>query len=380
MDHYIADLAVLFLGAFVLAYLLEPLVIRSCRALGIVDVPGWRRVHVAPTPRAGGIVFLPCMALGLYVVHRWYPHLWDEGFLGLGCALLLITAIGLIDDVNEMRASIKLLAQFGAGVILYSSGYRLNDVSIPFTHTVIDLSGPDFLITVIGVAAIINAVNMLDGLDGLAAGSVFIMCGFLFINKVTRGDIASCAVLVLVGGATIGFLRYNFHPARVFMGDTGSMFLGLALAAEVFDAASQGVAVTTILLPLVILGIPIFDMCQTVFTRYRGSQSIFAADKNHLHHRLLTLGLSHREAVFFIYGLNIYMGIMALLYPRVEVAYRALYLIALALFLLLASFLVAMGHRRNGNGVGNNGADLAGAAETSAEGSGEGAAGSDGAA
>jgi len=297
----------------------------------------------------GGVVFYPCLAAGLGIVYWLWPAYWHTKYLGLLAAVGVIGAAGIVDDTRGMRAPMKLFCQLGAGTILFLSGYRLGMVSIPFTNAIRELHTTDYFFTVLAVAAIINAVNMLDGLDGLAAGSVFIMCAFLFINKAGQGAVEAGAVLALVMGATLGFLPYNFHPAKVFMGDTGSMFLGLLLAAETLDSASQGTAVTTILLPLVILGIPIFDMLRTMLTRFRFSRNVFAADKSHLHHRLLSLGLSHREAVFFIYGLNVYMGIMALLYRHVSPNYRGLYLIALGLFLFLASYLVGVGHRRNGN-------------------------------
>lgn len=333
------------------ALVLEPLVIRWAARLGVVDMPDSRRVHEKRVPRAGGMIFFPCLVLGCVAVLLWWPVFWRDRYLGLLTALWLITIVGIWDDVRGMRASLKLLFQAAAGAVLFFSGYRLEHVSVPFTNAIVQLGFFDLIVTVVGVAAIINAVNMLDGLDGLAAGSVFIMCGFLLINKAAQGAVAAGAILALMMGATLGFLRYNFHPAKVFMGDTGSMGLGLVLAAETLDAVSQGAALATILLPLVILGIPLLDMVRTMVTRFRIARNIFEADKNHLHHRLLSLGLSHREAVLFIYGLNVYMGIMAVLYRHVAPAFRGLYLLALATFLILASYLIGVGHRKNTHGA-----------------------------
>lgn len=338
---------VLFVVAVAVCLALEPWAIRWAAAVGAFDAPSRRRVNKTRVPRGGGLVFLPCVALPLGIVRLFWPALWRPQYTGLIVALVLITCVGLWDDVKGLRARFKLSFQILCGILLFFSGYRLEDVSIPFTKMVVHLSTTDFLITVIGVAAIINAVNMLDGLDGLAAGSVFIMCLFLLINKAAEAGADSLVVLVSVMGAALGFLCFNFHPARVFMGDSGSMFLGLALAAETFDSASQGAAVTTIMLPLVILAVPVLDMARTIVTRMRASRNIFEADKNHLHHRLLSLGLSHREAVVFIYGLNCYMGIMALLYKHVESSFRGLFLLALGLFLVLASYLITAGRRVN---------------------------------
>lgn len=344
----------LFGGSFLFVLLVEPMAIALAERFGFIDAPGWRRVHTNQVPRAGGIVFFPCLALGLAAAAGLFPVLWHSRYIGLLGALLLISLCGLWDDRNGIRPRYKFIAQLATGLVLFFSGYRVGDFSIPFTGGApYELPVLDFITTVLGVAAVINAVNMLDGLDGLAAGSVFIMCIFLFLNKLTVGAADATGALVITAGAALGFLRYNFHPARIFMGDTGSMFLGALLAAEVLDSASQGAAITTIMLPLVILGIPILDMGRTILTRFRVSGNIFAADKSHLHHRLLGLGLSHRETVLFIYGLNVYMGIMAIIYKQVEPAtYRGLFLLALGIFLFLASVLIAAGSKNNGSGNG----------------------------
>jgi UDP-GlcNAc:undecaprenyl-phosphate GlcNAc-1-phosphate transferase len=350
-------LTALFAGAVSISFMSVPVAIRWALVYGVVQTPDWRRVHKGRIPCAGGLVFLPCLALGLAAVYLFWPNLWHDRYLGLLGAGAFITFWGLWDDVRGLKPVHKLGLQLIAGIVLYLSGFRLGAVSIPFTAGMPhELPVLDFVFTVVAVAAIINAVNMLDGLDGLAAGSVVIMAGFLFFNKVTQGQADATAPLVIVGGATLAFLRYNMHPARIFMGDTGSMFLGLFLAAEVFDSASQGVAVTTVMLPLVILGIPLLDMLRTVATRLWISHNVFAADKSHLHHRLLSVGLTHREAVLFIYGMNVYMGVMAVIYRHVSPPpYRGLFLFALVLFLLLASFLIGAGHKKNGTAPGKTG-------------------------
>jgi len=216
---------------------------------------------------------------------------------------------------------------------------------LPFTSRVVELGFLDFVLTVVGIAAIVNCVNMIDGLDGLAAGSAFIMCAFLFLNRLFQGEAEAAVILVITMGLTLAFLWYNFHPAKIFMGDTGSMFLGLVLAAEILDSASQGAALTAVMVPLVILAIPIFDMARIMVTRARAANHIFKADKNHLHHRLLDLGLSHREVVVLVYLLNVYMGMMALTYPHVSSAYRGLFLFSMGFFLFLAFYIVGIAGR-----------------------------------
>jgi len=347
---YILRYATVFATAFGVSFFLEPIIVRWAHAFGVVDKPDWRKTHEGPVPCVGGLVFFPALLAGLVVALALWPVLWRDRYFGLAAAALIITVAGIWDDIYGMRPVIKLLCQLLAGAILFGVGYRLGNVSIPFVGTPIELGVLDFFITVVGIAAIINAINMLDGLDGLAAGSVCIMCGFLFVNKLANDGLSSGLLLVITMGAALAFLRYNFHPAKVFMGDTGSMVLGLVLAAELLDSASQGAAATTILLPLVILAIPIFDMLRTVVTRAKAARHVFAADKSHLHHQLLRLGLSHRAVVLFIYLMNVYMGMMAIIYQHVDGGlYRGLYLASMGLFLFMAFYLVGMGHRHNGD-------------------------------
>jgi len=344
-DNYIMRFAALFGCAFGVTFLLEPLVIRWARRFAIIDSTNWRKVHTNAMVRAGGFVFFPSLIVALIVVLWIWPALWRERYLWLVTAALVVTLTGIWDDIFGMRAPPKLALQFLAATILYAGGYQLHSVSVPFTNVILNLGVMDLFVTIIAVAAIINAINMIDGLDGLAAGCAFIMCGFMLFNKLAQGAADSAIVLVITMGMALAFLVYNFHPAKIFMGDTGSMFLGLILASELLDSASQGAAVTTLLLPLAILGIPVFDMLRTVVTRARAGRSLFSGDKNHLHYRLLHLGLSHRKVVLFIYAMNVYMGIMAIVYKHVEVAYRGLFLTSMGLFLFIAFYLVI--HRNN---------------------------------
>lgn len=351
LHDYIVRYAIVFGVAAGVTYALEPLIMLWGRHFGIVDKPEWRRPHEGIVVRAGGLAFFPafmvCLALALW---RW-PVFWQDRYLGFAAAAFVITLTGLWDDIYGMRPIIKLLCQFVAAGILFSSGYRFGLVSVPFINVVIDLGPADFVLTVLAIAAVINAINMIDGLDGLAAGSCFIMAGFFLLHKIINdpeGGASSGLLLVTTLGGTLAFLRYNFHPAKVFMGDTGAMLLGLVLAAELLDSASQGAATATILLPLVVLGIPVFDMLRTMVTRAKAARHLFAADKSHLHHHLMSLGLSHRQVAFFIYLMNVYVGLMALIYKHVDTGvYRGLYLVTMGIFIFMAVYLIGMGHRQS---------------------------------
>ncbi len=340
VQEYALRYAALFGVAFAVCLLLEPLVILGARACGVTDTPNWRKVHTRPMARMGGLAFLPAL-LAAFILALWYwPVLWQEKYYGVALAALILVCTGLWDDACGMRPIVKLFFQFAAGACLWVFQYRFDVVSLPFTETVLDIGRFDFIVIVVGTALVINAINMIDGLDGLAAGSTFIMCLFLFISKMTQGGWDGGLVLAAGMGLTLAFLCFNLHPARVFMGDTGSMVLGLLLASELFDASSRGVAVTTLLIPLSTLAVPLVDLFRTVFSRARRARHLFAADKSHLHHHLLELGLTQRGVVVFIYAMNVYVGVMAMLYYHVEPAYRAALLISTGLFLFLTFYLI----------------------------------------
>jgi UDP-GlcNAc:undecaprenyl-phosphate GlcNAc-1-phosphate transferase len=345
-EHILPFLTV-FAAAFGVVTVLEPLVIRFALKRGLVDPPDWRKVHTGTVPRMGGIAFLPALLVCAALMHFIWPEYCLPRYWGLLGGLFFISMAGLWDDLRDMRALIKLACQLLAGAILFGAGYRFQAIMNPFNFQIIELGYVDFFITIFAVAAIINAINMLDGLDGLASGCTLIMAAFLLVNKATQGSILEAGMCAGIMGITAAFLIFNFHPARIFMGDTGSMFLGLFLASEMLDAASHATALTTILMPLVILGIPIFDMLRIMATRARNTGKVFSADKSHIHHRLLSLGLSHREVVLFIYGLNVYMGIMALIYRHVAINYRILYLFNMVLFLFMAFYLIGRDHRKD---------------------------------
>jgi len=346
-QEHIVPFGTTFGVSFVVVAVVEPLIIHFALRRGLVDPPDWRKVHTGTIPRLGGIAFLPALLISASLIHFFWPEYCKPQYYGLVGALSIISLVGLWDDLRDIRAPVKLAFQFLGGAVLFWAGYRFQAIMHPWSYKVVQLGYIDFFMTLLAVAAIINAINMLDGLDGLASGCTFIMSAFLLVNKYAQGDMPGAVMCAAVMGITGAFLFFNFHPARVFMGDAGSMFLGLFLASEMLDAASRATALTTILLPLVILGIPIFDMVRLMITRARTSGKVFSADKNHIHHRLLTLGLSHRAVVFFMYGLNVYMGILALLYKHVDRNYRVLYLFNIALFLFLSFYLICRDHRND---------------------------------
>lgn len=294
-----------FLAAAAIAALATPPVIALAKRAGALDHPRSRRVHVAPMPTWGGLAmltaFVPSAAGALWLSGRGgamaeVPPLQVAGVL-LGGAL--IAFVGAIDDRFDLRAPPKLLAQIACAALL-----------LPFGVTISGLAGHALpawlggLLTIIWVVAIVNAINFIDGLDGLAAGVVGIASLALAAVALARGQVVPAAMSAALAGSTLGFLPYNFNPARVFMGDLGSHFLGYTAAAIAVLGTFKIAASVALLAPVVAFAVPIFDTLWAMIRRYRMGQSIARADRNHLHHRLLERGLSQRQAVLIIYAIT----------------------------------------------------------------------------
>jgi UDP-GlcNAc:undecaprenyl-phosphate/decaprenyl-phosphate GlcNAc-1-phosphate transferase len=316
----------LFVGliAGVVTFISTPLVRRFAQRIGAIDRPNDRKVHANPTPTLGGLAIF----LGLVVaggVASFMPEF--EGFfmqssqpLGIAAAALVILLLGVIDDFRPLSAAPKLAGQVFAGGLLFLSGVKMQFVLLP--SSVYSLSDDvSVLVTVIWIIAMVNAVNLIDGLDGLAAGIVAIAAASFFVytyNLVEIGNLgldssSAPMIAIIIVGAALGFLRHNFHPARIFMGDSGSMLLGLVLGATTIvgigkaptnyttDPANVLLAYSALWIPAMVVAIPILDAFLAIVRRVRGRRNVFHADKEHLHHRLMDLGHGHKQAVVVMY-------------------------------------------------------------------------------
>jgi UDP-GlcNAc:undecaprenyl-phosphate/decaprenyl-phosphate GlcNAc-1-phosphate transferase len=300
----------LFLGfviAFVATATLTPLVRRWAVQHGIVDAPGGRRVHARVTPRLGGIAIYAGFFLPLFLIVLAYPivaQLLNERMgrvsgLVLGSSLVLI--VGAIDDWRGIGPWRKLLAQTVAATIAFWFGFRIDGISLPWVG-VVDLGLLAYPVTVGWFLGVTNSINLIDGLDGLAAGVALCACVSNIVVALLYELYAVAALSACLAGSLLGFLRHNFSPATVFMGDSGSMFVGFVLAAtSLIGISVKGSTAIGLLAPMVALGIPIFDTMLAVIRRALRRQSIFSADRAHIHHRLLDMGLTHRRAVLLLY-------------------------------------------------------------------------------
>lgn len=306
-----------FFLAFLVTYASTPFVKKLALRFHAVDFPGSRKVHEVPVPRWGGLALFLGITAGILSISRLslrVPILWNHseiiGIAGAcGCMLLL----GMADDVWQISAKGKLLVQILAGLWSIAHGIRISFVTNPFTHQLFYLS-PFFsdLLTLAWLIGITNALNLLDGLDGLVPGISTISSIALFLVAYKKGYLVSSLVLAGMCGSTLAFLRYNFYPAQIFLGDTGSLFLGM-LWANISILGALKTSTVAFFVPLLILGIPIADTLFAIFRRFGKRKPIFNPDKEHFHHRLLALGYTQRQAVFALYAISGLLGTLALL-------------------------------------------------------------------
>ena len=329
----------LALAACVLTLALTPAVMTLARRAGALDHPGPRRIHRVPVPTLGGIAFVVTV-LGLAWLARVLPGparmLEVRPLLGLTLAAVPLLMLGVVDDLRGAGPWTKLAVQACSAMVLVHFGYGVPLLTNPFGAP-LDLgllSGP---LAVVWVLVVVNAINLIDGLDGLAAGVVLIAAATLWWVGHAHLDLYVMFITSLRIGSTLGFLPWNFPPARVFMGDTGSHFLGLTLAAVALLENRKETAAVTLLFPLVALGVPIADSLMAFARRLGSGRHVFHADREHIHHRLLGLGLSPRGALLVLWGLCAVFGVTAVVLaaqPR-SLALLVVLVLALVLFVVL---------------------------------------------
>ena len=317
---------ILALAAMAVVLAGTPLVMALARRVGALDRPGPRRVHREPVPTLGGLAMMVAV-LGVAWVARLFSGpaqiLELRPLVGLTWACVPILALGLIDDLRGSSPWTKLFMQSLTAVVLFHYGFNVPVLSNPFGPPI--ATGHLNLVLTIGwTLVVLNAINLIDGLDGLATGVVLIASGTLWWVGRMHGNFYVMFLTSPLIGATLGFLRYNFPPARIFMGDTGSQFLGLMLAAVSLLENRKGTATLTLLFPLAALAVPIADGVIAFARRMFHGQPVWKADSEHVHHRLIRLGLSQRDAVFVLWFVAAYSGVMAVVLANLSPAYALL--------------------------------------------------------
>ncbi len=299
----------------ILSAAITPFVVKLAYILGAVDKPNARRVNIKPMPTMGGLAIFIAFNFSTFVLLReQFP---THELFSVFLAECIIILTGIIDDIRELSPKAKLAGIFAAALVIYFlAGIRMNEVTLPLIGS-FELGWWSLPITIIWIIAITNAVNLIDGLDGLATGvsiiALFTMgvMAYFFLNMT---NVYVAIWIFAMVAALVGFLPHNFHPASIFLGDTGSLFIGFMMA--VFSLKGlKNVTFITLLMPVVIMGVPITDTVYAILRRLLNKKPIMQADKHHLHHRLMQLGLSHRQTVLVIYGLSLVFAFISMLYP-----------------------------------------------------------------
>ncbi|HYM90541.1 MAG TPA: MraY family glycosyltransferase [bacterium] len=342
----------------VVAYALTPLVEWAAIRVGALAQPGGRHIHRVPVPRLGGIgvylAFLVAVLAGLplersvritleahhVVLTVPFTPQFDRPVIGVLCGATLITILGIIDDIWGVSPMEKLFGQLVAAIVPLSFGVGMDVLTNPLGGML--FLGPFGLaLTVAWIVALCNVMNLIDGIDGLATGIAAIAGGTVLIASYQRGDAGTAMLAAAFVGSTLGFLPYNFNPARIFLGDSGSMLLGYLLGSLSVLGTYKSYTALSLLVPLAALGVPVFDTALAIARRWRTGRPIFQADTEHLHHRLLQRGLSQRQTAVVLYLVTGVLGAGALLASGVH---------RFALVAVLGALLAALafGARRTG--------------------------------
>jgi UDP-GlcNAc:undecaprenyl-phosphate GlcNAc-1-phosphate transferase len=305
-----------FAVALVAAGVLTPVIRDAAHDAGLLDEPDGRKVHETPIPRLGGVAIAAAFYLGIaaaLVVARaaGSPLSLETGHLpAILVGAALIAAIGVLDDLQGMRARVKLSGQVVVALVAFGLGLSIDRLDGPWGS--VSLGAWALPLTVAWLVAVINAVNLIDGLDGLASGvALTALAAFFLIASAGGATPPTLIVLAAGAGGAIGFLRYNLHPASIIMGDTGSMFLGYLLAAGAISLTQTGPIGVAPWVPLVALGVPLGDMLWTVVRRLVAGEPVFVADRRHIHHRLLELGLGQRTVALLLWLVSAALGAAA---------------------------------------------------------------------
>lgn len=306
----ILSLILCFSVAFVISLALTPPVKHLAYKIGAIDVPkDARRVHKKPIPRLGGLAIYYGFLISVLV----FADI-DTQMRGIILGSLLIVGVGIIDDVKQLRAGIKFVVQIVAASIVAFSNVKIIAVSVPefiAQGGILPLKMFSIPITILWIVGVTNAVNLIDGLDGLAVGVSSIATFSLFFIAILAGEPTVAIITAALAGSCLGFLPYNFNPAKIFMGDTGSTFLGYMLSIICIQGLFKGYAIISFIVPFLILGLPIFDTAAAILRRIKNKKPIMSPDRGHLHHRLIDMGFSQKQTVAILYIIATILGVSA---------------------------------------------------------------------
>jgi len=348
-----------FLASTTISLLITPIIRLVAKKLSILDLPSESKIHKKPMPLLGGIsifiAFNLTIFLGILFNFEYLEKFYTSKLISIFIAQLIILGIGIYDDIKKTKPWIKFLFQIFAGSLLIVFGFGINLITNPFTGNSVHLGFLSIPITILWVVGITNALNLVDGLDGLATGIAFIACIAIFGVSYIYQNIGIAIISLILAGSIFGFLRYNFPPAKIFLGDSGSLLLGFLLAFLSIKGFSKGPTLIVMLAPILVLGLPIMDTLLSMVRRFlkplrlvdcpsenskfrvlflRGI-SMFEADKDHIHHRLLKLGFSQKKVVIILYGVCVILCALAF----VIIAWKNLNITLFLVAIIIASFI-----------------------------------------
>jgi len=294
---------------FILSLILTPIVKKLAFKIGAVDQPNKRKVHNKIMPRLGGLAIFLSFFIGVLIFN---PNGDFEVPIAIGA--LLIVAVGILDDKYQLSAQYKFIVQLIAALIVVLSGLQINYVNLPLGH-VIDFGSLSIPITILWIVGITNAINLIDGLDGLAGGVSSIALVTIGGLAISLNDPFVALISFLLVGSTLGFLVFNFYPAKIFMGDTGALFLGYMISVLSL-LGFKNATLFSLIVPIAILGVPILDTLLAIVRRIIHKKPLHSPDKMHLHHCLLNLGFGHRQTVILIYCISAFFSIAGIIFNQ----------------------------------------------------------------
>ena len=339
----IVKLMVCFSVAFGVSILSTPLVKVIAQKIGAIDVPDARRVHTHPIPRMGGLAIF----YGFIIAILCFARI-DAQYRGILIGSLIIVALGIADDVKQLSAKIKFAVQILVACIVVYHGIVIEFLSVPsFINPdgYIELGYFAIPFTILWIVGVTNAVNLIDGLDGLAVGVSSIATFSLFFIAILAGEMQVALLTAALAGGCLGFLPYNFNPAKIFMGDTGSTFLGYMLSIICIQGLFKGYVVISFIIPFLILGLPIFDTAFAIVRRIWNKKPIMAPDRGHLHHKLMDMGFSQKQTVAILYIITSILALSAVVVLEVGAYTAGVFILTILAFGAFAYKVYAEKHK-----------------------------------
>ncbi len=296
-----------------ISLIITPIVIKYAKKLNATDKPNYRKVHKDPIPTLGGLAIFMSFLIGLVILQ---PV--SEYHLAIVIGGFIMIILGFFDDLFDLSPKVKFLTQIlAASLVVFWGGLQVEFINLPFGGQ-IEFGFLSSVITIIWIAGVTNAINFIDGLDGLAAGVSSIALMTIAVMAIIMGNVYVATMALILFFSTMGFLRYNFNPAKIFMGDTGALFLGFMISVLAL-LGFKNVTIISFIIPIFILGVPISDTLIAMVRRYINKQPLSSPDSSHLHHRLVKFGLTHKQTVLFIYALSAMFSLAAILFSMTTV-------------------------------------------------------------